>query len=814
MTPRMVRRLSAARWGMTGVILSLACGSAVAGSTSAILWHVSPRSLAVESPEDLYVPAGRLEGDWRLDWSVPYQRLEELERLLPAGRVGASTPLKLDVRLGPVSHARVRAEAVSPAYFDAYRPSVTSGRMLVPSDQGADACVISASLVEDLTLAGLETNRLALAGGGSCIVVGSVSAEFAALRSGTAVWFPVRSVLSRLPEGSLSNEGIEIFDLVFRLSRAEDRGLAESVLNQTATWPPASGDRLRDARTPSLLPLPESRFSPREWSGIRWALLAALLTLLLSVVNAFRLMGVMSRDWTSDIGIRLAYGSSRFRVVWRSLSTGTAIGLAAAAVGIALTAACSYAIDSFGAARYIAQGLVFQPRDYAAAILFSLSVAAAGTMAATAARARGSIVVLLRGADSDVTRGGWTGKHISLNVLVYSAVVHILMLGALTALRGLNSTLAIDLGFEPSNVVAVRLARVADAAEPQRLAEAANLLEIARAQPQVEAVALATDSPFVRYGDGPLATEGRAFALRDGRRFLGTDARVGHLTPGVRYVSPGFFALLGIPLVTGRIFENREATGVNSPVVVSRNFTRVLTGGDPVGQLVNFGRLRGVASYSEPWREIVGVVGDLRYRRLFEPARPEVFLPFAHHAPSEFYVVAKTTMRSTRTVTSLTDALLQAEPAYALVVDGDLESIVREAGAGIRFVATAGVLFALLSAVLVVVGISAIVAQMIRASWREIAIRVAVGAGPRRLGWELGGRYGAASVAGSFGGMACGAQIMDLLRHVALDASPGAGFLYGTMVSVVSLCIVCGAIAVPLRQGFRTDVRRALQAVP
>ena len=106
-------------------------------------------------------------------------------------------------------------------------------------------------------------------------------------------------------------------------------------------------------------------------------------------------------------------------------------------------------------------------------------------------------------------------------------------------------------------------------------------------------------------------------------------------------VSPGYFRTLHVPLVRGREFSEADSDAAPRVVIVNERFARQYFGdANPVGQRIKPGL--STTEKETPWREIVGVVGDIRHQRLSEESRPAYFVPYAQGLISPLFLVVRT----------------------------------------------------------------------------------------------------------------------------------------------------------------------------
>jgi putative ABC transport system permease protein len=357
----------------------------------------------------------------------------------------------------------------------------------------------------------------------------------------------------------------------------------------------------------------------------------------------------------------------------------------------------------------------------------------------------------------------------------------------------------VDSGFKPEHVT------IADLMVPQtRYPKGADqtrvyrrLLEGLASRPELQAVGVGFPRPFhATSASGTFFIEGRASTTRADRPFahLGT-------------VSGGYFAAMGIPLLSGRTFQDRDVETAPPVAIVSVSLARKYWPGEnPIGK-----RLRFDSDPKEPWFTVVGLVGDVRQLGLSEQAPALVFLPYEQFA-LPFTSVAVRSSLPQATVTSLLQAELAAiDPEMPFGDITSLQSAVESSVDQPRFRAMLIGVFALLALALAAVGVFGLVSYTVTQRTREIGIRVALGAAPRHVLLPVV-REG---VTLALVGIGIG------LAGAVLAARTLSAFLFGvgtsdpltlSGVAVLMLLVATAASYIPSRRALRVDPVIALRA--
>jgi putative ABC transport system permease protein len=330
-----------------------------------------------------------------------------------------------------------------------------------------------------------------------------------------------------------------------------------------------------------------------------------------------------------------------------------------------------------------------------------------------------------------------------------------LLSGAGLLLRSLWALENVEPGFEPRDlaVLHVALPNDYDGDVPAFFRRVPQVLD---GLPGVEATT-ATSALPVSGGDG------RGEVRVDGRPLDPENA------PGATYrrVLPDYFGVMGIPLMDGRQFTDRDGEGDPVVVINATMARRLFPDGDAVGQRIKVG-----PAESEPWLTVVGVVGDVRNESLENVDDFATYEPHAQRPWTSMYVVMRTRGTPAAVIPGARRALLGFEPRLYLYESGTMESRMTASTASRRFDAFLMTTFALVALLLGAVGMYGLTSYSVAQRRREIGVRIALGATGREILTLIMGGTTRLLLVGLVLGLAGAAATMRLLRSLLYEVSP------------------------------------------
>jgi predicted permease len=540
---------------------------------------------------------------------------------------------------------------------------------------------------------------------------------------------------------------------------------------------------------------------PESIVAVLWVMLIAVFgVLLIACFNVANLLLARAVVRSKEMAVRTALGAERHRIVRQLLLESALIAAVGGAVGIVLA---YVGIEAFNAS------IVDVERPYwidirldVPALVFTIVITAFASLAAgalPAMRASGTKVHDILKDESRGTSSQRLGRFSSALVLGEIALSCALLVAAGMMVKSVINLQRLDLGFEGERVFTARLG-LFDADYPDDEARRRFfdvLVEGFRADPEVEAAALATDLPANGAGTFRVAIEGVTYADdRDRPETFVTN------------VSEGYFDVLAVPILQGREIGLQDVEGAVDVAVVNESFARTHYGLEsPLGRRIQLGA-------DGAWLSIVGVVGDV-YVGSNGPIgtsdrTEQVFRPIAQTENQRFVnVVARTRgdpgafAASAQAIVASIDASL---PLYWMrTMEESVEAATFIFGIFGSLFTTFGVAALFLAAV----GLYGVMAFSVSRRTQEMGVRMAMGAEPRNVLTLVLAQGMKQLVAGGLVGLALGAALVQPMTVVFFDVRPSDPTVYAAIVVTLGVSGLLACI-VPARRATRVSPVRAL----
>ena len=526
---------------------------------------------------------------------------------------------------------------------------------------------------------------------------------------------------------------------------------------------------------------------------------AALCVLLIACANLANLLLARSMERRKELAVRTAIGAGRERLVRQMITESMLIAAAGGALGVLVAYACVPLISRLvPAALPIAGAPAIDTRVlvFAAALAVSTGLAFGAWPAWRIGRGA-DLSGLREGARSG---GGRKDRLRAALVMTEVAVSVVLLVSAGLLLRALLRVQSVDPGFRAENVLTLHTdlpPKYATVSARGRFYS--QVLTGIRGLPGVANAAYITWLPMgsMRGGIWPVVIGGK------------TMTRAAENTASLRFVTPGFFSTMRIPLQQGRDVSESDTMSTPLVAVVSRSFAhRYWPEQDAIGHHFQF-------AFHD--RTIVGVVGDIRVRGLERPSEPQAYLPYKQVEDESVigYTPKDLAILSTGAPESLIPAVRAivraADPEQPVTAVQPMQRIVEDETATRSVQARLLAGFAALAFLLAAVGIHGLLAFAVSQRTREIGVRVAIGAQRGAILSLVMRQAAVVALAGVLPGAllayAAARAMQSLLAGVRPDDS-------ATFAAAIGLCVAMTLLGswIPVRRAVRVDPIVALRA--
>jgi len=527
-----------------------------------------------------------------------------------------------------------------------------------------------------------------------------------------------------------------------------------------------------------------------------FAAMVCLLLLLCANVASLAIARGLAR--AREMAIRLALGAGASRITRQLIAEATLSALMTMAVALVLTAWwVSAALSMAPVDIPRLQEVTIDARVASFAMLLALLVTAIGNAVPMYRASRTPIGDSLR--DGAAVSARASGRlRAGLVVAEISAAV-LLLVGAGLLARTFGELRRVDVGFETANLLVMRI--TPDAARyrtnDQTNGYYARVLSSLRELPSIQSVAAVTTLPMSDIGSD--------FT----RPYWPENARPeGSAVPSasIRMATPGYFATLGLPLMSGRDFTERDDPNAPRVVIINQKLARAAWGDeDPVGRNLVLDYQQGPYPY-----EVVGVVRDDRHTGPRSEPVPEIYIPHAQNPYLVMNVIARTTVDPMSVAQTARANAMRVDPDQPVHSITTMEQLLGEAVKLDRFAMLLITLFAIGGLITAAGGVYALLAYTVAQRRREIALRMALGASPQRVArsivMESVTLAGTGATIGVIGAVVSGRFVRAMLFGVA----PQDPVTIATAV-IVLLAIVVAASWLPARRASLIDPSRAMR---
>lgn len=695
---------------------------------------------------------------------------------------GISAVLDVKVNLtggpnGPIEPEELKAERISAGLFPMLGVEPVLGRVFRPEEDRPGhgfVAILSYSLWQrkfggDRQIAGKNIRlRDQLYS-----VVGVMPADFALLEPGVDVYAPL--ALPNDPRMSASR----MLTVMARLKPGVTLDQAKAEMDSVGAQLEQANPALDRGWRPNLFPFQKELIGGS--ADAMWVLLGAVgLLVLMACVNVANLLLARGAGRLREIAIRGAIGASRRRIAAQFLIESLILGLAGGALGLAVARGAVWLVAKLGPASV--------PRLTHAKVdgrlfLFALALSVLSGVLFGVAPALEGARANISAALMEVGRGGSAGRRArwlrGALVVAETALALVVLIGAGLLMRGFTRLRAIDPGFRAANVLSMRipLGGGRNNAVERRVAFFDRLTDKIAALPGVLSVGAVSTLPLTGLGNG-------SWFWIAGRPAPPTERRPLAVTRGA---TPQYFKTMGIPLLEGRSFDNRDTLTSPAVAIIDQTLARRFF---PQGGAVGAHLLLD-ANDKAP--EIVGVVGAVKPDRLEGDAWPTIYMPYSQKHDQTMIVVARTANPPRSEAAAAARAVHELDPEQPVADVETLDQVVDEAVAGARFNTVALDIFAVIAFLLAAVGIYGVVSYDVTSRTHEIGIRMAVGADASRVARMVVAQGARLAALGIAIGLAAAYEVTWVMRSMLFGVNPRDFFTFAGVALLLGVVAIAAS---------------------
>ena len=697
---------------------------------------------------------------------------------------------------------RLEGQRVSASYFHVFGVSPVLGSNFNSSDDrpnGPNVVIISESLWQRrFNGESGAIGRQVTLNGSSFTVIGVMPRAFENVLSPKAEVWSLLKYDDSLP----SLEGREWgrhLKMIGRLQPGVGTDQARSELNTIARTPLPEFPRPRHVSLDTGLLV--TSLQDQVTRGVKPALMAVLgavvLLLLIACVNVTSLLLARGANRGGEFAMRMALGAKRNRMIRQLLTESLLLALTGGALGLLVAYLGVRGLVKFSPVELPRMGDIGVDTTV---FLFALGITtliglSVGLIPALHA-SRGDLNTKIQ-QSSRRTAGGHQWMRRTLVVAEVSLAL-VLLVGAGLLFRSLSLLLAVDPGFQASQLLTMQVQATGSRLDDEgTLRFFAQSLDAVRQVPGVSAAAFSSQLPLsgdlddswgVHFDSGATDNESRE---------------------AFRYaVSPGYFETMGIPLRRGRLLDTRDTADSPPVVLISESLARSkFQDQEPIGQRLRLGGNDG------PWSTIVGVVGDVKQKSLAASQTNAVYMTNAQwrlFADDAMWLAVRAQGEPTALAPAIRQAIWSVDKNQPIVRVATMDHHLASLAAERRFALILFEAFGFVAIVLVAVGLYGVLSASVTERTREIGVRLALGAQRRDVLFLILRQGLSLTVVGVSIGLLASWAVTRLLTKLLYGVSATDPLVFaGVAFLLVMVALV--ACYVPARRAMKVDPLHVLR---
>ncbi|HYK21801.1 MAG TPA: ABC transporter permease [Pyrinomonadaceae bacterium] len=528
---------------------------------------------------------------------------------------------------------------------------------------------------------------------------------------------------------------------------------------------------------------------------------AVACVLLIACANVANLLLARATGRHKEMAIRAALGASRVRVVRQLLTESVLLSLLGGAVGLLLAVWWSDLLVALGKEdipRAVQVGIDWRVLSFTAGV--SLLTGLIFGLAPALHSSKTELVESLKEGGRGSSEGMRLVKLRNVLIVAELAVAVVLLAGAGLLIQSLWRLQKVNSGLQPENVLTFNVGLPEIKYDYKKQAQFfVDLKSRLESTPGVQSASSILPLPLSgdRFGIS-FEIEGRPVAPKD-------QPSADFFTTGV-----GYFRSMGIPIIKGRDFDDRDKHGSNGVVIVTETFARqFFPNEDALGKRIKPG-ISTIDGEEEPWREIIGIAGDIRNRTLNTEPKPAYYVPQTQVPFDSAVMVVKTTGDPHSFVSAVRKEVAAMDPDVPLFGIKSMDEYLSASVAAPRFNTTLLSIFAGVALVLTIVGLYGVMSYSVAQRTNEIGIRLALGAQSRDV-LLLVVRQGAVLiVVGLTIGLGVAFVVMRVIESLLFGVKAKDPFTFAAVAALLALVALL-ACYVPALRATRVDPMQALR---
>jgi predicted permease len=682
---------------------------------------------------------------------------------------------------------RIPGINVAANYFDVLGVKPTLGRAFLPGEDvaGRENVVVIGDELWRRNFAADPgiVNRTIPLNGQKYTVVGVMPPELSALYRTVQMWSPLV-----FPEKDRLDRGNHKYLVIGRIRSGVTLAQAREQMNAIAQ---RLEEQYKNGRGIRLTQIEEL------WvAGVRSALLMMMVAvgfvLLIACTNVANLLLARATVRRREIGIRIALGAGRKRLVQQFLTEGLLLSIIGGAMGIALA---WWSMSALGKIAFPflprSQEIGIDARVLLFTFLVSILTSIVFGLIPSLQAGKTDVQETLKEGGNTMSAGSVGGWLRPVLVVVEVAAAVVLLIGAGLMIRSILRIREVEPGLRAQNLLT---AKVSLPREKYKDAEAAirfyqQVLERVSNLPGVESAGLTSHLPIEERGyNGNISVEGKTYPPNEG--------------PLVEFraVNEDYFEASGIPLLRGRVFSKAEHDDTQPVVVINDAMAKqIWPGEDPIGKRI----------FDDTKATVIGVVGNVKNYGLLQQPVPEMYAPYT---VKDFWPDMRWNMRllvrSTLDNTSIASAVRRevqsvdpAQPIYAVqAMNLVIENTVRDKSLNTTLLTV----FAGVSLLLALIGVYGVMSYTVAQHTREIGIRMALGAQPSTILKLVVGRGLVLVSIGAMIGVLASFGLTRFIENMLFGVTPTDPLTFVAIVALLGLVALLACL-VPAQRAMRVD---------